>query len=172
MSGEAPSPAVTAAVHLALMDGLDAVIRPATAGDTKALATLCGVLGYPTAPGDAARRFAELAADPGHEIFVAEASDAGRVVGFIHVYEYVLLEADPMAQLGGLAVDPRARRHGVGTALFAAACEWARARGLAELRIRAGAERDAAHDFYPAAGCRRVKSQHVYAIDLGTEAGA
>jgi hypothetical protein len=75
------------------MDGLDAVIRPATAGDTKALAMLCGVLGYPTAPGDAARRFAELAADHGH-------------------------------------------------------------------------------DFYPAAGCRHVKSQHVHAIDLGTEARA
>ena len=153
MSGEAPSPAAAAAVHLALMDGLDAVIRPATAGDTKALATLCGVLGCPTAPGDAARRFAELAADHGHEIFVAEVPEDGRVVGFIHVYEYVLLAADPMAQLGGLAVDPRARE-------------------LAELRIKTGTERDAAHDFYPAAGCRRVKSQHVYAIALGTEAGA
>ena len=172
MSGEAPSPAAAAAVHLALMDGLDAVIRPATAGDTKALATLCGVLGCPTAPGDAARRFAELAADHGHEIFVAEVPEDGRVVGFIHVYEYVLLAADPMAQLGGLAVDPQARRRGIGAALFAAACEWARVRGLAELRIKTGTERDAAHDFYPAAGCRRVKSQHVYAIALGTEAGA
>jgi ribosomal protein S18 acetylase RimI-like enzyme len=161
-----------AAVHLTAMDELKAVIRPATAGDTEVLAALCGVLGYPTTAGDAARRFAVLAADPGHVVFVAEAPELGRVVGFIHVYEYVLLETDPMAQLGGLAVDPQTRRRGIGAALFAAACEWARVRGLAELRIKVGTERDAAHDFYPAAGCRRVKSQHVYAIDLGAGAGA
>jgi GNAT superfamily N-acetyltransferase len=153
------------------MEGLRAVIRPATAGDTEALATLCGELGYPTAAGDAARRFAVLTADPGHEVFVAEASEDGRVVGFIHVYEYHLLEAHPMAQLGGFSVDPQARRRGIGAALFATACEWARARGLAELRIRPGAERHAAHEFYSAAGCRRVKTQHVYAIDLGAGAG-
>jgi GNAT superfamily N-acetyltransferase len=154
------------------MDELGAVIRPATAGDTRALATLCGELGYPTAADDVARRFAALAADPGHEIFVAEVPEDGRVVGFVHVYEYRLLEADPMAQLGGLVVSSQVRRRGIGAALFAAACEWARARELAELRIKVGAARDAAHDFYPAAGCRRVKSQHVYAIDLGAGTGA
>jgi len=154
------------------MDELNALIRPATAGDTEALAGLCGELGYPTAPGDADRRFAVLAADPGHQVFVAEMTADGSVVGFIHVSEYHLLEADPMAQLGGFAVRREARRRGIGAALFAAACEWSRVRGLTELRIKVGTARDAAHDFYPALGCRRVKSQHVYAIDLGAEDGS
>jgi GNAT superfamily N-acetyltransferase len=147
-------------------------IRPATAGDTRTLAALCGELGYPATPGDAARRFAALAGDPLHAVFVSEKPAADAVTGFVHVYEHRLLVAEPFAELGGLVVSAPERRGGTGAALLAAACGWARERGLAELRVRSGTARDAAHDFYPAAGCRRIKSQHVYAIDLRAGGGA
>ncbi len=82
----------------------------------------------------------------------------------MHVQRVV--EADPYAEVGGLVVAAGHRGSGVGAALLAAAADWARARGLTRLWIRANLARRGAHDFYPHIGCRAVKDQRVYEYPL------
>ena len=67
----------------------------------------------------------------------------------------------------GLVVGERHRRHGVGRALVKAVTEWTRKLGHTTIRVRSNAARVEAHDFYPALGFERTKTQHAYRFVLG-----
>jgi GNAT superfamily N-acetyltransferase len=132
-------------------------VRPMERADLAEVARLCAQLGFPADEAALVPRFAALAGDG---LFVAEI--AARIVGWIHVGERVLLESEARAELGGLVVDERARRAGVGRALVERAIAWARARSLRTLRLRSNVNRPEAHAFYPALGFRLTKTQHAY----------
>jgi aminoglycoside 6'-N-acetyltransferase I len=69
------------------------------------------------------------------EVFVA-ARPEGQVVGFVEVALRTWAEgcaSSPVGYIEGWYVDPVARGEGVGTALIAAAEEWARSRGCLEM---------------------------------------
>ena len=58
-------------------------IRPASAGDCEALASLSLQLGYPASAQEMRERLRRLAASADHAVYVAEL--AGRVVAWLHV---------------------------------------------------------------------------------------
>ncbi|MET0225152.1 MAG: GNAT family N-acetyltransferase [Dokdonella sp.] len=141
-------------------------IRCARTYDAPALAQLSGALGYPATRQQIVARLAALEAAPAHTIFVAEDA-AGRVVGWLHAAQCVLLTEDDGAEVLGLVVAAELRGRGIGAALLRAAEAWARARGAGYLRVRSRVERDGAHRFYERAGFARSKTQHVFRQPLG-----
>jgi GNAT superfamily N-acetyltransferase len=136
-------------------------VRPATSEDAAALAELSGQLGYPADEATMTGRLAALESDFRHAVFVAE-TEAGAVIGWIHVMPKVMLLVSDVCEIGGLVVDERHRRRGVGRALVSEAQAWARASGYRELTVRSSTLRPSAHAFYPSQGFVAVKEQTVY----------
>ncbi len=140
-------------------------IRPAAAEDAGALAALNGQLGYPCSPAELLARLTQMQRPTDHEVLVALVDAAP--VGWIHVFRNVTLETGSAAVIGGLVVDAARRGSGVGTALLAAAEEWAKRRGERTIRVRSQAIRDRAHRFYEERGYSRTKQQVVFDKLLG-----
>jgi GNAT superfamily N-acetyltransferase len=133
-------------------------IRSAAAADLPALTRLCGELGYASDPGQVQRRFARVAADPEHHIFVAEDA-SGRVLGWVHVHLTKLLESDLRGEVAGMIVAPEARGRGVGRRLMQAAEAWTKGRGGAQVSLRCNLVRTEAHAFYERLGYKVAKTQ-------------
>jgi N-acetylglutamate synthase-like GNAT family acetyltransferase len=140
-------------------------IRQASSSDTAAVTRLCGQLGYPADEASVNERFHAIDEDPHHAVFVAEDED-GSVVGWIHVMPRQTLLSSTVGELGGLVVDERGRRKGVGAALVAHAEEWALQSGYKELVVRSDTRRSESHSFYPALGFEVSKDQRVYRKSL------
>jgi len=139
--------------------------RDVSTGDVDALAALSGQLGYPVPVPEMAQRLESLLADPRHVVFVWEETD-GRVLGWIHVFRSLYLEAAPMAEIGGLVIDERARGRGIGAALVERVERWAHEHGLSRMRVRSRIERADAHRFYLRLGYERFKRQEVFQKNL------
>ncbi|WP_307038108.1 GNAT family N-acetyltransferase [Arthrobacter sp. B3I4] len=89
---------------------------------------------------------ASRASEPGY-VLVAEATDTGAVVGFVHV-----IESDRIAHLEQLSVSPEYSRRGYGRMLIDAAKEEARGRGHNRLTLRTYADIPWNAPFYSQAG--------------------
>lgn len=96
---------------------------------------------WPPAPSGASR-----ASEPGY-VLVAEATDTGAAVGFVHV-----IEADKIAHLEQLSVLPEYSRRGYGRMLIDAAKKEARGRGYDRLTLRTYADIPWNGPFYSRAG--------------------
>jgi GNAT superfamily N-acetyltransferase len=136
-------------------------VRPMSAADLPRAAELAGELGYPIALDRFAARFFALADRRDHALLVA-ARDTAAIGGWTEVELQHRLIADPYAEISALVVDAGLRRQGIGRTLVAAAEAWAGARGLARVRVRSNAARDAAHHFYPGLGYVLAKTSHTY----------
>ena len=145
---------------------LKITIRPMTAGDALAVAGLSAQLGYPVSAGTVTVRLELISRSPDHGFFVAEAG--GEVVGWVHVYGVRLLESPSFfAEIGGLVVDSKARRLGVGRSLMAAAEKWASEHGFPEVRLRSGLHRTDAHQFYQSIGYALTKTSYLFRKAVG-----
>jgi GNAT superfamily N-acetyltransferase len=143
-------------------------IRPARIEDAAALAALTSELGYPVAAGAMRERLAAVLGAPHHNALFVSCSDDDAAVGWIHVGERKLLEADTYCEIMGLVVDAAHRRQGRAGRLVAAAERWAIERGHRQLRVSSNIVRAESHPFYERAGYRRIKTQHVYSRVLET----
>jgi GNAT superfamily N-acetyltransferase len=141
------------------------LVRTATADDAASIAELSAELGYPSDEQAMRARLIALQAAPTD--WVALAQDGGLALGWIHVARRVTLEEGEAAEILGLVVRSTAHRRGVGRRLIEAAERWCREQSLATLRVRSNVLRQAAHEFYPALGFHRSKSQHIYTKALG-----
>jgi GNAT superfamily N-acetyltransferase len=121
-------------------------------------------LGYPAHVAGIRARLARLSERPDQAVFVAE--EEGELFGWVHVQEFLSLSSDPAGLVTGLVVDPAARRRGLGRALIGRAEDWARARGLASLRLRARIARTGAHAFYQRLGFTPAKTQLQFRKEL------
>lgn len=146
------------------------LLRTAHAEDAGAMATLSDELGYPVSPDVMRRRLTGVGSRPGDLVLVAVEPE-GVMVGWVHVFCAVRLEAEPFAEIGGLIVASAARGNGIGQALLAAAEGWARERGVGMMRVRSNVLRERAHGFYERCGYRSPKSQKVFEKPLDTPSG-
>jgi GNAT superfamily N-acetyltransferase len=94
------------------------------------------------------------------------AIDEDRVVAWIHIFYTLRLECEPYCEIGGLVVDEKYRRQGIGKILIARAMPWCRNKKCSALRVRSNVKRKEAHKFYELAGFRRTKQQEVFEIPL------
>jgi GNAT superfamily N-acetyltransferase len=135
-------------------------IRPIREEDAAVAAALCTQLGYPTDAVAVRARMTQIAGDAHRAVLVACLDDV--VVGWIDLSVEYHLQSEPAALIGGLVVAEAARGRGIGRQLCKAAEEWARAQGVARLRVRSNAIRERAHAFYLRDGYARVKTSAVF----------
>ncbi len=143
--------------------------RRARPEDASGLLGLVEELGYPATPQALGARLARLLAEGDQAVFVAEpapgereaapAGSGGELLGWVHVQEFLSLAADPTGLVTGLVVAREQRGRGLGRGLMEAAEGWARARGLASMRLRARVARGEAHAFYRHLGYTLAKKQ-------------
>ena len=100
-------------------------------------------------------RLLDFAFDRGYVLFVAE-DDLDGPIGFVLMLDDVPDEVTGDAQgfVAYMAVDPDARRRGVGAALLDAAERAARERGLPYMSLMVTEENEAARELYAQAGYR------------------
>jgi GNAT superfamily N-acetyltransferase len=139
--------------------------RRALQNDAVEIARLSTELGYPASAPEISTRLALLLVHPAHCVFVAgEENDC--LLGWIALEKRLLLESGSKVEIVGLVVDRKARRHGIGKALVAAAEEWARDQGMKNIFVRSNVVRPSSHSFYENLGYRRAKTQHFYLKEL------
>lgn len=140
-------------------------IRSIEEKDYDYIAKLCGQLGYPATSEQVKPRIEDILIRENHQVFVAETTD-GKVVGWVHIHLYPLLESDLMAEIGGLVVDEKCRGNGVGRELMRYAEEWAQSKGCTSVSLRSNVVRSEAHAFYKSIGYERVKGQYTFRRQL------
>jgi GNAT superfamily N-acetyltransferase len=123
------------------------IVRAAQRGDAGAVAALSAQLGYDETEEEIRKRLDDIRAQGNGEVYVAVVPP-DVVVGWVQVFALLLVEVPPLAEVGGIVVDSRYRRIGVGRSLMETAELWARQNGLATLRLRARGQRDDARAFY------------------------
>ena len=126
------------------------MIRPATAADADAIATLFSDEGYPAGPSDIVVRLGRFSNDSAR-VLVAEHD--GGLLGFIALHAIPRFEHDDhIVRILALVVDAGARERGVGRALMAEAERVAADLGAAFLEITAGHHRPEARRLYESLG--------------------
>ena len=138
-----------------------AVIRRALESDAAELARLTSQLGYPVSEASLRARMDRMFRSNDDCLLVAE-SPNGKVAGWIHGFLCQLLESDYRVEIGGLIVDERCRRSGVGRRLVGAIEDWAAEHGATELSVRCRDERRESHKFYESLLFRHIKTQRVF----------
>jgi ribosomal protein S18 acetylase RimI-like enzyme len=125
-------------------------IRPATAADADAIATLFTDEGYPAGPSDIVERLTRFASAHSR-VLVAEHD--GSVLGFIAIHAMPRFEHDDrIVRILALVVDAGARERGVGRSLMSAAEAAASELGAAFIEITAGHHRPEARRLYESCG--------------------
>ena len=77
-------------------------------------------------------------------------------------FPFQLLESDYRVEIGGLIVDERFRRGGIGRGLVQAIENWAAEHRATELSVRCREERAESHKFYESLSFRHIKTQRVF----------
>ena len=133
----------------------DVVVSEPTAPDVAAIVALWGRCGL-TRPWNDPVDDIRMARDSGHCALLV-ATRADRLVGA------TLVGHDGhRGAVYYLAVDPKARRHGIGRRLIAAAEDWVRARGIPKINLLVRKENAAVLAFYEALGWRDTETVCLY----------
>jgi GNAT superfamily N-acetyltransferase len=122
-------------------------IRTARASDVDALAGLVAQLGYDQPAAALMPRLEAMISDPDASVLVA-ADDAAVVGAAMLQIVPVLHEPGGWCRVTMLVVDERHRGAGTGTALLAAAEDWARDSGCSRIEATSAERRADAHRFY------------------------
>lgn len=145
------------------------IIRRAVASDAAELARLTSQLGYPASEAAIRTRLMRMIDASDDCLLVAEVS-SGTLAGWIHGFLSQLLESDYRVEIGGLSVDERWRRNGIGRRLVRAIDDWGVERGAIELSVRCREERAESHKFYESLLFHHTKSQRVFRKRTGNVA--
>lgn len=143
------------------MNQVKFIIRNLHEKDCNFISALCGQLGYPSTDSEVMIRIKDIIKRENHQVFVAETLDK-KVVGWVHVHIYPLLECDLMAEIGGLVVDKDYRRKGIGKELMRYAEEWAKSKGCGSVSLRSNVIRKEAHIFYESIGYVKIKQSYTF----------
>jgi GNAT superfamily N-acetyltransferase len=144
-------------------------IRPASADDAPALASLLGELGYPSEAAQVRARIARVLGASGDKatdsVFVAADPRAPGVLGMLALHLFSALHDDaPVALITALVVAERGRGLGVGRRLVDRAIETAREWGCARLMVTTHVRRADAHAFYEHIGFELTGRRYVMTL--------
>ena len=136
-------------------------IRQAREQDCEEIARLAGQLGYPVSGEVMRLRLLRLLASPSDVVYVAESANGG-LAGWIHGALSHGGESDHRVEIGGLVVDERSQRKGVGRHLVQRVERWAAGHGVTHASVRCRTTRAEAHVFYERLGYQQTKTQIVF----------
>lgn len=78
------------------------------------MSLLCKQLGFEGSLHDLEKRFNDLSAFSNHQVRVAQHNSDANIIGFIHFFEAPSLLTCKTLEIGGLVVEDKYRRFGVG----------------------------------------------------------
>ena len=144
-------------------------VRLARISDADDIARLTGQLGYDVSASDVAARLSRILSRPDQQLLVGDLD--GRPVGWLHALISEYVDAEAYVTIGGLVVDKRFRRTGIGRILMAEAEAWATKRGYSIVRLSSTSARTGAHRFYQELGYTNIKTQFSFikVLDPGGE---
>ncbi len=142
------------------MNNSEISLRRAGVEDGEALVDLSLQLGYEVNGSEMQERLAVMVAHSEHCIFVVEW--AGEIAGWVHGFVAMRVESEFFVEIGGLVVDERRQKHGVGRILVEEVIKWAEERGLDKIRVRCNVLREDSHEFYRRVGFEEKKGQLVF----------
>jgi len=142
------------------------MIRPIEERDYPRFIELAAQLGYPVDPATAEAGLKRKSLRSDETTLVYEDPQLG-VVGWIGCRVVDQAYRAPYGDVSGLVVDAAFRSRGYGAELLGAAEDWFRDKGVAEVLVRSGTQREAAHRFYDREGYERYKTQLVVRKSLG-----
>ena len=145
------------------------VIRPASTDDASAIAQLLPDLGYPASAEEVRARLVAIAGLP--RCIVAVAELGGEVVAVLHAACLISIARGNAAELVALVVRADLQGRGLGQACVRWATVWAREQGETRLRLRSGAEREAAHRFYRKLGFAQTRTSETFELMLDVNDG-
>jgi GNAT superfamily N-acetyltransferase len=137
------------------------ILRRAVQSDAEELARLTSQLGYPSSAAVIGSRLARMLPSSNDCLLVVESS-SGELVGWIHGFLSQFLESEYRVEIGGLIVDDRLRRKGIGRRLVRAVEDWALEQGAVELSVRCREDRAESHRFYESLSFTHTKTQRVF----------
>jgi GNAT superfamily N-acetyltransferase len=135
-------------------------IRLARSLDAPALAALAGTLGYPAEEAEMQARLERILGRDDQLVIVAETG--ATVGGWLTAHAFDTLASGFRVQLTGLVVSDRHRRLGIGRQLVNRAEAWAREIGATTVCVFSNVQRTESHEFYPALGYTRTKTEAAY----------
>ena len=91
-------------------------------------------------------------------VFIA-ADSGGALLGWVHGFLSQLLESDRRVEIGGLVVDERFHRKGIGRQLIRRIEDWAGEHSVLQISVRCRQSRTEANAFYESLGFRAAKTQ-------------
>ncbi|MEM7108476.1 MAG: GNAT family N-acetyltransferase [Bacteroidota bacterium] len=141
-------------------------IRPLRETDAQAINDLSEQLGYPYPLEKTKAKINYAINHVDHWVYVAETSDTGKILGYIHLALFSLLFYDNMVNILGLVVDEDARGTGLGAALIKVAERTALENGCSKVRAASGMMRSHAHEFYIKHGFYNQKDQKRFIKEL------
>jgi GNAT superfamily N-acetyltransferase len=137
--------------------------REVMPGDAADINQLSNQLGYAITVPETLQNIIAIGESKNEVIFVAE---QGRgVVGWIHVFHALRLESGSFCEIGGLVVNDKDQKMGIGKMLIEKARLWCREKGNSTLRVRCNIKRTDAHQFYLKLGFKENKQQKIFEIN-------
>lgn len=140
---------------------VDFNIRVANLDDVDIIVELTEQLGYQTNSKEVKPKLNTLLNHDEHVIYVAEIKGRS-IVGWVHAYLYRLFYTEQMIQIGGLVVDKKYRRLGIGKKLMKHCENWAKEKDCKAVILRSQVKRDKAHSFYKKIGYEMIKEQKTF----------
>jgi GNAT superfamily N-acetyltransferase len=133
--------------------------------DLPEICLLAHQLGYPNSLEDIQKRLAILLGNPDQVVFTVDTPEK-KTAGYIHAHKQVSLETGLIVEVGGLVVNQKFHRQGLGKVLLSAAEEWAIKMGCEHIRLHSNIIREEAHQFYKDMGYSIVKTQYSFSKSL------
>lgn len=147
------------------------LIRSTDSNDLSGVEQLCSQFGFPAPSEKLLQRYSLILDYSSHCLLVA-ADPSGAILGWVHAYEAPSLLSDRTVEIGGLVIDEKCRRKGIGKALMDAVEAWARDRGFDEVLLATRIDRVDAQEFYQALGYGFVHTTHFLVKSLPAGNGA
>lgn len=138
------------------------VIRKAALKDSGQLVLLNEQLGYKITEEKLRDSLCELLENPDYEIYVAEQTQSGLLLGFVFAYAFKSIFQDYAYEVLGLVVHEKYRSKNIGVLLLAEIERIAFSKGINCIIVRSKVIRDNAHKFYIREGYSINKTQHVF----------
>ncbi|RKF15821.1 GNAT family N-acetyltransferase [Alginatibacterium sediminis] len=139
--------------------------RPINASDAVAVSRLTSQLGVSLNTNSTLANIHHILERDDHQAYVLE-DEHGDVIAWVHVIIALRLGSLPFAEIAGIVIDQDHQNQGHGRNLMNSCKNWARSRGISEIRVRVNEKREQAKEFYVRRGFTHRKTQNVYYRDI------
>ncbi len=122
-------------------------IKPIAVSNSKDVAYLMCMLGYPTKPLEMEKRIQSIITHPDYYCFISQ--EGGKTHGMIGIQKSLRLQKNGQnGRILTLIVDSKYRNKGIGRALVSEAEKWFQEQGITSIFINSNTKLIKAHDFY------------------------